>query len=71
MEAAGETKVALAGHLKGGRQYSLKTFTMIGHENMLFMLATEIKVQTFWDGGWVHRGLERERFTTFNDVTQM
>jgi len=42
MDAAGETKVTLSGHLEGGRQYSLKTFTIIGHGKMLFMLATDV-----------------------------
>jgi hypothetical protein len=42
MDAVGETKVAPTGHLSGGREYSLKTFTIIGHGEKLFMLATQV-----------------------------
>jgi len=42
MDAAGESKVTPTGYLSGGREYSLKTFTIIGHGEKLFMLATEV-----------------------------
>ena len=42
MDAAGEAKVTPTGHLSGGRQYSLKTFTIMSHGDELFMLATEV-----------------------------
>jgi len=35
-------KVTTTGHLSGGCEYSLKTFTVIGHGETLFMLATEV-----------------------------
>ena len=42
VDAAGETKVTPSGYLAGGREYALKTFTIIGHGEKLFMLATEV-----------------------------
>ena len=42
MDAVGETKVTPTGHLSGGREYSLKTFTIMGHGEKLFMLATQV-----------------------------
>jgi len=42
MDTAGETKVTPIGFLAGGREYALKTFTIIGHGDKLFMLATEV-----------------------------
>ena len=42
IDAAGETKVTLNGYLSGNREYALKTFTVIGHGEKLFMLATEV-----------------------------
>jgi len=43
---AGETKVTPTGHLSGGGKYSLKTFTVIGHGEQLFMLAAEVAQHT-------------------------
>ena len=42
IDTAGETKVTPTGFLEGGREYALKTFTLIGHGDKLFMLATEV-----------------------------
>jgi hypothetical protein len=42
MDTAGETKVDSVGNLSGGRKYSLKTFTIVGHGETLFMLATDV-----------------------------
>lgn len=42
IDTAGETKVNSTGHLSGGREYSLKTFTVIGHGETLFMLGAEV-----------------------------
>ena len=42
IDTAGETKVTLTGYLAGNREYALKTFTIIGHGEKLFMLATEV-----------------------------
>jgi Chromatin remodelling complex Rsc7/Swp82 subunit len=41
-DTSGETKVTPTGFLAGGREYVLKTFTIIGHGKKLFMLATDI-----------------------------
>ncbi|AOA61211.1 RSC chromatin remodeling complex component [Komagataella phaffii CBS 7435] len=37
----GETKVDSEGHLKGGREYRVRTFTCAGRGNRLYMLSTE------------------------------
>ena len=42
MDAAEETNVTPTGHLSGGREYSLKTFTIMDHGEKLFMLATQV-----------------------------
>jgi Chromatin remodelling complex Rsc7/Swp82 subunit len=42
IDQAGESKVTPIGYLAGGREYALKTFTIIGHGEKLFMLATEV-----------------------------
>lgn len=42
IDQAGESKVTPTGFLAGGRDYALKTFTVIGHGEKLFMLATEV-----------------------------
>lgn len=42
IDPAGEAKVTTTGYLAGNREYALKTFTVIGHGEKLFMLATEV-----------------------------
>ena len=42
LDPAGEAKVTRAGYLAGGREYAIKTFTITGHGDKLFMLATEV-----------------------------
>ena len=37
----GETKVDKSGHLLGGREYRVRTFTILGREDRLYMLSTE------------------------------
>lgn len=37
----GETKVGKMGHLKGGRDYRVRTFTILGRGDRLYMLSTE------------------------------
>ena len=40
-DAAGETKVDKVGHLLDGREYRVRTFTLLGRGNRLYMLSTE------------------------------
>lgn len=42
LDSAGEAKVTRSGYLAGGREYAIKTFTITGHGDKLFMLATEV-----------------------------
>jgi hypothetical protein len=42
LDPAGEAKVTRSGYLSGGREYAIKTFTITGHGDKLFMLATEV-----------------------------
>lgn len=42
LDAAGEAKVTRSGYLAGAREYAIKTFTITGHGDKLFMLATEV-----------------------------
>lgn len=37
----GETKVDKSGHLLGGREYRVRTFTILGRDDRLYMLSTE------------------------------